>query len=368
MPDTTTATSAGDQRGCRSLSYLWLIYLGVILFQPVSDPDAGAADWLVVAAVVGAFVPVYVVAEQRPEFIRWCLMATILIGLAAAPFNSGAGVLFVYAAVYAATSEPRAAAVWWFAGLSFLVILTGVVSRVPFPWQLTGLVPSLVFIWVSGLSAMVGAEQEREQARLRLEHARVRHLATISERERIARDLHDLLGHTLTSVVVRAQLVQRLAAVDSQRAAAEAGGIERTARHALTEVRAAVSGWRQASLDAELENAREGLVAAGVDVDVALDPGLTLVPSVEGALALALREAVTNVARHAGARTCRLALGRDNGEVRLVVSDDGVGGHARDGNGLTGMRERIAAVGGRVERSGAAGTTVTVAVPAQIAT
>jgi two-component system sensor histidine kinase DesK len=152
------------------------------------------------------------------------------------------------------------------------------------------------------------------------------------------------------------------------RARAEVLEIERTAREALTEVRATVSGWRQASLEAELDAARGALASTGVSLVVHRDPDLTLVGSMEHALALAVREAITNVARHARARACHVRIYATDGELQVVVADDGIGGTSLEGNGLSGMRERIAALGGRVVRTGTEGTTVTIAVPLRVAT
>jgi two-component system sensor histidine kinase DesK len=136
----------------------------------------------------------------------------------------------------------------------------------------------------------------------------------------------------------------------------------------LTQVRAVVSGWRQIGLDEELETARRTLATAGVELVATRDPAVRLVGPTEHVLALALREAVTNVARHARAATCHVGLDLCDGELRLVISDDGVGGGAREGNGLTGMRERVTAIGGRLNRYGSAGTTVTITVPLRVAT
>ncbi|CAN5857517.1 sensor histidine kinase [soil metagenome] len=364
-----TVPPAAGQGRWQATRWLHLVYLVILVFQPAFDPGAAAAAWLVTVAIVAAFLPLYVVGELRPDRARWwSTVPTVLLGLVAMPFNSGASVLFVYAAASAGATEPRRYALRWFAGLTALLGVLALVSPVPMPWRLWGIGPPLVFIWVVGLLCIEDADREHAAAGLRLDNARIEHLATVSERERIARDLHDLLGHSLTSVVVRSQLAQRLAATDAGRAAAEAAQIERIARAALAEVRATVTGWRLASLDDEVESAREALTAVGVELVVRRDPDLVTVPSTESALAMALREAVTNVARHAGARTCQVTLGVRDGEVRLVVADDGVGGDAPEGNGLSGMRERIAALGGCVQRTGKPGTTVTVAVPLQVAT
>ncbi|MDX8033437.1 sensor histidine kinase [Lentzea sp. BCCO 10_0856] len=345
--------------------WLHLIYLGNLLWAPVFDPATGWADWALVAVVVVAFVPMYVLAWHRPDLVRWCCtVPTVVLGALATPFNTGAAVLFVYAGAFAGLSESRRVAMRWFVGLTALIFLFAVVSTVELPYRLWGLLPSLIFLWLIGILQVEWAERDREAAELRIRTARVEHLATLAERERIARDLHDLLGHTLTAIILRAQLV----AADPARAREEAAEIERTARAALGEVRDAVTGWRSASLDTELEAARTALTSLGVEVVVRRDPGLTIVGSTEHELALALREAVTNVARHAQATTCHIGIEARGGELCLVIADDGVSSRAPEGNGLTGMRERIAALGGLVRRTGSAGTTVTIAVPLRVAT
>jgi two-component system sensor histidine kinase DesK len=342
-----------------------LLYLGNLLWSPIFDPGTDWVDWALVAVVVVVFVPMYVLSWRRPSLVRWwCLVPTVVLGSLVTPFNTGAAVLFVYAAAFAGLVESRRVAMRWFVGMSALICLFAVVSAVPMPYRLWGLLPSLVFLWLVGVVQVEGSERERDAAGLRIRAARVEHLATLAERERIARDLHDLLGHTLTAIIVRAQLV----AADPARAAEEATEIERTARLALGEIRDAVSGWRSASLETELEAARAALTSLGVEVVVRRDEDLVIVGSTEHELALALREAVTNVARHAHASTCHIGIEAREGELRVVVADDGVGSRGPEGNGLTGMRERIAALGGLVRRTGSAGTTVTIAVPLRVAT
>ncbi|SFA74369.1 two-component system, NarL family, sensor histidine kinase DesK [Amycolatopsis marina] len=351
----------------RTMDWLFLVYLVIPFFQPIFSPENPPGEWLLAAGFVGAFLPVFVAGVLRPERSRLLAVLTTLLGVAGTPFNTGLSILFVYAAAFAASVETRRVALRWLAALTVILGVLGVVSLVPLPWRLWGLLPSLLFIWVIGFIQIEGSEKGREAAELRMRNARVEHLATVSERERIARDLHDLLGHSLTAVVVRAQLVRQLVPADPDKARTEAAEIEQIARNALSEVRSTLGGWRQASLDDELESARATLASMGVELTVHQDDALTLVGSVEHALALALREAVTNVARHARARTCHVRVGVENGELRLVVADDGRGGHAREGNGLAGIRERVTALGGTVDRTGTVGTTITIAVPAEVA-
>lgn len=364
-----SATPATTRPWWRDVGWVHLVYLVIPAFQPIFDPTAGFWDWALVGGIVLAFLPMYVAAWLRPDRARrWCTIPATVLGVATTPFNTGASVLFVYAAATAGISESRRTALRWFVGLTLLVSVLTALSPVPMPWRLWGFVPAVLFIWVIGLSQIEQADRERDAAELRLRNARIEHLATVSERERIARELHDLLGHSLTAIVMHAQLAQQLAESDPDRARQAAAETERTARDALSEVRAAVAGWRQASVDAELESARQALSSVGVEPVVRRDDELSLAASTEHEIALALREAVTNVVRHSGARTCYMGMDAQDGELRLTIADDGIGGKIREGNGVTGMRERITAVGGDVRYSHEAGTTVTIAVPLEVAT
>ncbi|MCX6463466.1 MAG: histidine kinase [Pseudonocardiales bacterium] len=346
----------------RGASLWYLGFLAYLVLQPLFDPDAGVLLWTVTGASIVLFVAFWTVTQLRPAPPgHWSPALVALLGVLVVPVNGGATVFFVYAAAYAGTQLPRPVALRWLVALSLLVGAAGLISPVPQPYLLLSTLPPLVSVWIVGLACADERRRERESA---AEQARVEHLSTLAERERIARDLHDLLGQTLTGIVVRAQLAQRLPAGD---AAAEMAVVETMARDALTEVRATVSGWRQVSLDDELVVARDALAAAGVALEAVRDDDLVLTPSAESALALALREAVTNVVRHAGATRCVVTLARAGGEVRLEVADDGSGGGGADGNGLSGMRERITALGGTVRRIAQDGTALVVALPERVA-
>jgi two-component system sensor histidine kinase DesK len=191
-------------------------------------------------------------------------------------------------------------------------------------------------------------QRVREDAALRLTQDEVRRLAGMAERERIGRDLHDLLGHTLSVVALKSELAGKLVDRDPIAAKAQMREVEQVARDALSQVREAVSGIRASGLEAELALARLALLAAEVRLDAQLAP-LALDPATEQALALVLREAVTNVVRHAHARRLEVELTEDAGMLRLSIADDGRGGAGGTGHGLTGMRERVAALGGALE-------------------
>jgi signal transduction histidine kinase len=190
-------------------------------------------------------------------------------------------------------------------------------------------------------------------------------LAKVSERERISRDLHDVLGHTLSLIALKAELGGRLLLQDagSARAYTEVADIERVARHGLASIQQAIGGESVDSLDDEFDRALATLNTAGVVIDCTREP-VRIAASHESVLGLALREAVTNVVRHAHAGKCSIRLRKQKALCVLEVCDDGGGGDASDGLGLRGMRERIEAMGGSVSREIRDGTRLTVRLPA----
>jgi two-component system sensor histidine kinase DesK len=170
--------------------------------------------------------------------------------------------------------------------------------------------------------------------------------AVAEERLRFSRDLHELLGHTLTLIVVKAQVVRRLAGSDPAAAAAAGGDIEQIGRQALVEVREAVTGYRERAFADELDGARSALSGAGIDVTIET-AGTPLPAIVDSVFGWAVREGTTNVIRHSGARHCVIAVHRAGDEATLEIRDDGAGGTPNGaGNGLRGLRERLAAAGG----------------------
>lgn len=338
--------------------YAWTIYLAFFFLYPAAS-HAGAGTWI--ATVAGALI--LLALYFRAWWVRGRELAIItaaitLLGVVYYPFNPGAGCFFIYAAAFApAIGNTRAA--WTAIGIIEGIVIVESIALRTHPFAA---VWPIVFTLLIGAINMHYEEAHRATARLRLAHDEIEHLAKVAERERIARDLHDLLGHTLSLIVLKSELASKLAERDLGRATAEIRDVERISRDALGQVRAAVGGFRSAGLQGEIDRAREALSAADVTLDAKFD-ALDLTPAREAVLALAIREGTTNIIRHAGATRCTMRLSRSAEGDRLVIADDGHGTSTAFGNGLSGMRERVIALGGSLTRESRAGTQLTIVLP-----
>jgi two-component system sensor histidine kinase DesK len=234
-----------------------------------------------------------------------------------------------------------------------------------YPPSLLVIIPVTVLA-VSIITAVEHMSKEKDAA-LRLSHDEVRRLAATAERERIGRDLHDLLGHTLSLITLKLELSRKLFDRDTEAARREIEEAEKVARHALAEVRSAVTGIRATDIAAELASARLLLESSQIRLDYDRPPA-DLPGDIERGLSLILREAVTNIARHAGASSARIEMVRERGSMCMQISDNGRGGIGEDGNGLCGMRERVRVLGGTltIESPRGQGTRLRVVVPVPI--
>lgn len=359
-----TATSGEKERRSNFPDWLYLVFLAFVFLGPVFDPMHTPTDWFVATVTVVVSAVIYLVGMRYRRLRTGAAVALLTVGIVTTWLGTSAmGVIPIYAAALAAGFVPRRVLIWRLAGITLLTLLAMPLSPIPPPYLFLAFGPALPLIWLIGFSVQGDIDLSRETHSLRAENARIQYLATVTERERIARDLHDLAGQALTAVTLRSQLVQRLASTDPERARDEAAAIEATARETLASLRETVAGWQQVDLTDELDKASKTLNAAGVETHIEGEWRRDLAPSIETVLALALREAVTNVVRHADARSCHISLDGQPGEVSLLISDDGDGITAPEGSGLRGMRERVLAAGGSMELTTGRGTSLRVAIP-----
>jgi two-component system sensor histidine kinase DesK len=325
------------------------------LFVAAYRADAAPAEWFWTGLAFACFLALYAIGvvfwSQRRIVLRVCI-GLALIGTAFTAYRPSGIIFFVYIAAlgpFAAGGRvARSATIVVLAGLAILG-----------QWHLFW--PPAAFPYVFAIVAVVLGAALTVVARQRATLARFHKTA---ERERIARDLHDILGHTLSVVILKSELASRLVEQDTRRARKEIEEIERISREALADVREAIAGYRSGDLRAEFERAGATLATAGIAVDGDCE-SMSMPAAHERALALVLREAVTNVIRHAQASRCRVNLSLTDGSYRLEVGDDGRGGVLREGMGMQGIRERVRALGGTATWSAAAprGTTLVVTVP-----
>jgi two-component system sensor histidine kinase DesK len=333
--------------------------LGLLfLIGPVSDladaglgPLAKAAIVILVAAFAALYLallpPVRALAGGGP---RTAAAVGVLAGLAGLTLALGAPRSFVLLFGYLVAGAGVALAL-----PAAVVVTVAVAAGVGLGLTVAGANGSTVAAWtvtvlgVGAVTAALGSAIRANEALRRVRDERAR-LAVAEERARIARDLHDLLGHTLSLIAVKTELAARLVGSDPARAEAELVDVQNVTRDALAEVREAVHGYRREALSDAVARARAALAAAGIDCRVETDVTSLPIP-VERVLGLAVREAATNVVRHSGARSCAIRLRQGREDVALEVDDDGTA-LPREGNGgmgLAGLAERARDLDGTFE-------------------
>jgi two-component system sensor histidine kinase DesK len=359
-PETWFGTPAetGPRLGGRLgwlIGVVWLIYLGQPLGTVWAHPPGPARD--LGLAAIGAFAAGYValfVWLRRAVWMRRripplrasaALIGLFAIGTLTIPAAGGDWlVTLVYLSASAVLTLPARPALLVVAALAAVPLITP--HFIPAWEPETGVALSVL---LAGFAVFGFTRLLDRQLRLIDAQQEIRRLAVAEERARTARDLHDILGHSLTVITVKAELAGRLIEVDPARAAAEVADLERLARRALADVRSTVGAYREVDLAAELANARTALRAAGIEAE--LPAAVPTLPPGRGELfAWAVREGVTNVVRHSRARHCLIRVAPDELEVR----DDGRGPAAvapagsRPGHGLLGLRERAEQAGARL--------------------
>lgn len=287
------------------------------------------------------------------QWLALIVFAALGMGLAAAYAGQASGwlILSLYVGAAGASLIRPPQAFVWVIGATAAEVLLAVLHHV-----------SAGDIWSNAFSTFMGCVLVLVVKQLigyihelRTAQARLAHAAVAEERLRFARDLHELLGHTLTLIVVKAQVVRRLAEQEPGAAAAAAVDIEQIGRQALSEVREAVTGYRERAFATELDGARAAMTDAGIEVSVDT-VGTPLPPVADNVFGWAVREGATNVIRHSGARHCAIVVRRDDDHATLEIRDDGRGGQPSGvGNGLRGLRERLAAAGGTLSAAPAPG-------------
>ena len=302
------------------------LYLWLVLREPFPGPALTAPDLRRRLALIAALTALGLALYP-------------LFGAAMPPWY------LVYATIAAGVALPARLAA---RAVALITILAAGATLATAGWG--DALPPLVGLAAVGIGAITVGRLVVALGELREAREEVARLAVTAERLRFARDLHDLLGHTLSLIVLKSELARELTAVAPARVAPEIGDIEMAARAALREVRAVVADYRRPTLAGELAGAREILAAAGIAARIEHAAG-TLPPALDTTLAWVVREGATNVIRHSRARHCAIRIARVAGEAIVVIADDGPGdadAAPQCGSGVAGLRERVVAHGGRL--------------------
>ena len=353
--DTVTKILRGLPRGGRLLGPLLGLVFLIYPIRAVLTSDSSPARVLFALGGTAFFAGVFLwliwmheplpSSGAEPSEVRKRRVAIAFLAVLAVALNLVLGsewrVLFFHVNVAAGITLLSRDAYVAIAGLAVCTLALGITSGMA--WLV---LPTVAI----GLWATAFVRQVAVVAELRAAREEIARLAVAEERLRFARDLHDLLGHSLSLITLKSELAGRLLPEVPEKAAAEIHDVEGVARRALREVREAVAGYRQPTLDRELYSARETLEAAGISCRIENRVGV-LPNATDAVLAWTVREGVTNVIRHSRARHCEILLARDGDEVRAEISDDGGGSSlgatgVTSGSGLSGLSERVAAAGG----------------------
>lgn len=360
-PDSLAARhrATGKHRYLQMFNLIWAVWIfGDLIFRnTVSD------GWVLATCLsFPVFLSLYLLAYFQPiHRIAIYAVGIGVLGMVILRWNNSGGASYViFSCAYLAFAGSVRTA------LVFMCLMVGsfLIEASLQGWPLPVMITMSIMALAVGSGNFLYRLNAEKDAELKLSHDEVRRLAAMAERERIGRDLHDLLGHTLSLIALKLELSRRLLDRDTDAARREMEDAEGVARHALAEVRAAVTGIRATGLAAELASAKLLLNSSLVHLDY--ENTLPALPArVEAGLALVLREAVTNIHRHARATRASVRVEWVEGELRFVIADNGKGGMATEGNGLCGMRERVRALGGKlvVESLRERGTTLRITVP-----
>jgi two-component system, NarL family, sensor histidine kinase DesK len=342
---------------------IWMLFL-VYPIGAVATSDNDRTTKIIGLVLLGAFAVVYLLAsvylltgrtEVEPRGV-WVFIVLLVLAAGLLPIigeNTFGSAPFMM--VVAAFSFPT---LWAAIAVAALIVASIAVPTIA-GWEVDG---SVVIILVAvgftmlGFRALAVREGERERAEERQRELNSE-LAVVAERERVARDVHDILGHSLTVITIKTELAGRLIDLDPQRAKDEMAEVNALARSALAEVRATVGALRTPDLPSMIASAQSAFRAA--DITATLPDPKTATPHGE-LFAWVLREAVTNVVRHSHATQCEVRID----DATLTVHDDGCGlGAAVPGNGLRGLIERVESAGGTLTiESDTGGTTLTAVV------
>lgn len=347
--------------------YVFLCYLLMPLFHVVNETGLKAIIGYGLLLVFLASYRQLYYASNKNSFSYWLALQVgivMILSISYNPYNLFMGFFASNFIGWYSDKKHFNRALIFFASAVILTML--ILSYQGMMYDLLFFLPFIIVMigapyGIRSMNEKYELEQQLDQA-----NEQIKDLIKREERVRIARDLHDTLGHTLSLITLQSQLVQRIGEKYPECVKAEAKEIEMTARSALQQVRELVSDMRAITITEELMDMEQILKAAGIQFKFQDESELAELPPLQqNIVGMCLREAATNIVKHSGAKNCFVTFRNTRGNFALTVKDDGVGFSENDieGNGLSGMRERLALIEGKLTIESGTGTTVSIAVP-----
>lgn len=338
--------------------HLWLASTAVWLIVPVyrSKP----LDWFELIVAWPLFIFFYIEAHSHRAAASFAYVGAIFVlGSIYVPVNPGASGVFCFCGAVIAARVPRPMATYAmvFAATALLFAESKIFHLNNWTWIGGG---SGVFLFCTYV--FLDTKQREANSYLWLAREEVARLAKLEERERIAQDLHDVLGHTLSLIAIKSELAGKTLAFDHVKAKIEVEQIEKIAREALDRVRSALHGDRITHFGGEVEQIKLRIQSMGIEVELRVEP-IELSAVQESVLSMVLQEATTNVVRHSQANHCLIEVFRANGNLNLIVRDNGRGAKNFEGFGTRGLRKRLEVLGGKLRLVSQNGTELHAFIP-----
>lgn len=348
----------------RYAPYIWLLYL-FIFFISLAAYHPIEYSYLFAAIGTVLFLIVYFNGFWASnKQLKWNVLAILIIGSLLAQLTVGASVFYVYAAAFCCRLGTAKKAFIW---LVFIAIWVGVYSWF-FELNSFFYIPAIVFSFMIGGINIYQHDIDIKRKELILSQQEVKHLAKISERERIARDLHDLIGHTFSVITLKAELAGKLIEKDQLKAKNEIRELETISRDALKQVREVVTGYRTSDLNTELAHAKYVLESNDIHFNYQFD-AIDIKNSTNKELAIILKELVTNILKHSKASQANCHITESNKQIVFKLKDNGIGfGNDQqtlnsNGFGLKGIQERVEKLLGTLEFFSKQGSQFTILIP-----
>ncbi|NRA84337.1 MAG: sensor histidine kinase [Gammaproteobacteria bacterium] len=328
--------------------YLSLAYLGIFLTNLYFYPPTNSELAIIMVGMVTFLVCYFRAYWCQGRQLVFCIVALSLIGVAMAEINWGASVFFVFSAVCCSfLNTKRNSLIALGCVILFIILYSVITDKSSYFW-----IPSILFSTIITLMTIHQVELDKTNQALKISQQQIQALATTAERERISRDLHDLLGHSLSVITLKAELAGKMIDknIDIEQVRAEIKAVEQLSRETLAQVRGAVTGYNQATIAVELLQAKVATDAANIELISQLET-LEMPQHIESQLALIIREAITNVVRHADTTKVWVNLTVNEQKLVLRIKDQGKITHHNTNAGINNMRERIDKLGGKMHLS-----------------